>query len=121
MTTHFRNMAASELAACGASTGYFWSGRWDEVTCEYCLNARPYGFHRADVANVPGNVRRGAAAGYAPPRGTKEAQDSAESAVVWATLKAWHTRLKYASQSQVADFRPEELKPLVEALAYVLR
>lgn len=89
---------------------------WEMEECAFCEN-------RTDVEIVPRNAGRRADPSYAPSR----APEAPKGALVGlseadlAALRQWVERLKYASQSQVADFHPTEIRELWNLLTRVVR
>jgi hypothetical protein len=126
MTTH--KIAGPAYTACWMPLhAVAWS---NEPDCEYCLNgvenpqARDYDdYHRAQLAALARANRERDALGTseeeARSRAPTRSLDVLESDL--ATLRAWAERLKYASRSQVADFKPEELREIADALGRAVK
>jgi hypothetical protein len=101
-----------------------------EVDCDYCINgvrhtrAEEYrDYHRAQLAAFARGAGGRADSSDAPTGRAGGAQtrslDVLESDL--ATLRAWAERLKYASRSQVADFKPVELREIADALGRAVK
>ena len=102
------------------------SARTGEIDCEYCLNGRRHprahehvDYHRAQLEALARSARTRADSGDAPEGGAGFASSRLlrVSEADLATLREWNLRLKYASRSAVADFKPSELAEIAGVLS----